>query len=83
MYTIRYLVSPVSLEKTMENKIRYFRFMHREMTQQELAEKVGVTRQTIIAIEKGVFNPSVKLALKMAKIFGVSVEEIFSLNDAD
>ncbi|MFZ5519560.1 MAG: helix-turn-helix transcriptional regulator [Candidatus Zhuqueibacterota bacterium] len=67
----------------MENKIRYFRFMHQEMTQQELADKVGVTRQTIIAIEKGVFNPSVKLALKMAKVFGVNVEEIFSLNDAD
>jgi len=67
----------------MENKIRYFRFMNKEMTQQELADWVGVARQTIIAIEKGAFNPSVKLALKMAKIFGVTVEEIFALDAND
>lgn len=67
----------------MENKLRYFRFMNKEMTQAELAEKVGVTRQTVLAIEKGAFNPSVRLALKMAKIFGVSVEDIFSLEEKD
>lgn len=67
----------------MENKIRYFRFMNKEMTQAELASRTGVTRQTIIAIEKGAFNPSVKLALKMAKAFGVSVEEIFTLDEKD
>ena len=67
----------------MENKLRYYRFMSSEMTQQEVADKVGVTRQTILAIEKGTFNPSVKLALKMARLFNVSVEELFTLGDKD
>ncbi len=67
----------------MENKIRYYRFMNHEMTQHELADQVNVTRQTILAIEKGVFNPSVKLALKIAKVFGVSVEEVFTLDQTD
>jgi putative transcriptional regulator len=67
----------------MQNKIRYFRFMNQEMTQQELAERTGVTRQTIIAIEKGAFNPSVKLALKIAQLFGVKVEDIFTLEPDD
>jgi putative transcriptional regulator len=57
--------------------------MNKEMTQAELAERAGVTRQTIIAIEKGAFNPSVKLALKMARVFGVTVEELFSLGEDD
>lgn len=57
--------------------------MNQEMTQQELASRVDVTRQTIIAIEKGAFNPSVKLALKMAKVFGVAVEDIFTLDAND
>lgn len=48
-------------------------------TQEELAEKAGVTRQTIIAIEKGNYTPSVALALKLAKIFKVSVEDLFKL----
>ena len=53
--------------------------MHGELTQQELAEKVKVSRQTILAIEKGKFNPSVRLALLIAKVFDVSIEEIFYL----
>jgi len=53
--------------------------MNGEMTQQELADKVGVTRQTIYAIETGKFNPSVKLALRIAKSFQVRLEEIFYL----
>ncbi|MCI0515402.1 helix-turn-helix transcriptional regulator [candidate division KSB1 bacterium] len=67
----------------MQTKLRYYRFMNHEMTQQGLADKVGVTRQTIIAIEKGAFNPSVRLALKIARIFGTSVEAIFSLDEND
>ncbi|MCF7814755.1 MAG: helix-turn-helix transcriptional regulator [Candidatus Cloacimonetes bacterium] len=51
------------------------------MTQQELAEKVEVTRQTILAIEKGKFNPSVKLALLIADVFHKNVEEIFFLEE--
>lgn len=49
------------------------------LTQVELAEKVGVTRQTIIAIEKGDYTPSVALALRLAKVFKVSVEDLFTL----
>jgi putative transcriptional regulator len=67
----------------MQNKIKYYRFMTGEMTQQQLAEKVSVTRQTIIAIEKGSFNPSVKLALKLSKILNTNVESLFSLDKAD
>jgi putative transcriptional regulator len=57
--------------------------MSGEMTQQQLAEKVGVTRQTIIAVEKGSFNPSVKLALKLSKILNTEVESLFSLDEKD
>ncbi len=67
----------------MKNKIRHYRFLNGEMTQQALAKRAGVTRQTIIAIEKGAFNPSVKLALKLAAIFKEQVETLFSLDEAD
>jgi putative transcriptional regulator len=52
------------------------------MTQQELARRVEVSRQTILAIEKGKFNPSVKLALQIARVFAVPVSELFYLEDA-
>ncbi len=55
--------------------------MNGELTQQELAEKVSVSRQTIISIEKGKFNPSMKLALLIARVFKVNVEEIFYLEE--
>lgn len=67
----------------MKNKVRQYRFLKGEMTQQALADKVGVTRQTIIAIEKGAFNPSVKLALKLASVFDEQVELLFSLDEDD
>jgi len=63
------------------NKLRELRFMNGEMTQQELASKVEVTRQTIISIEKSKFNPSVKLALAIAEVFDVPVEDIFFLQE--
>ena len=66
----------------MKNTIRVARAEQR-MTQQELAEKVGVSRQTINAIESGKFVPSTVLALKIAHTFEKSVEEIFSLEDED
>ena len=66
----------------MNNKIRVARAEVR-MTQQQLAEAAGLSRQTINAIESGKFVPSTVLALKMAKIFGKSVEEIFQLEDED
>jgi putative transcriptional regulator len=63
----------------LKNNLKTFRFMNGQMTQQELADKVSVTRQTIYAIENGKFNPSVKLALLIAKTFHATVEEIFYL----
>lgn len=63
------------------NNIRKLRFNHDEMTQQELADKVGVTRQTIIAIEKGQYSPSLELAFRIARVFGSSLEEVFSFED--
>ncbi len=65
----------------LENKIREFRFKRDEMTQEELADALGVSRQTILAIEHGKFNPSVVLALRLARFFGVKVEEIFMLRE--
>jgi len=63
----------------LNNDLRRCRFEHNEISQQELANAVGVTRLTIHSIEKGKFNPSVTLALKIASYFDKSVEEIFYL----
>ena len=67
----------------MKNNLRHYRYLSGEMTQQSLADRCGVTRQTIIAVEKGSFNPSVKLALKMAAVLNTTVHEIFVLEDDD
>ena len=61
----------------IKNKLRELRFFADEMTQQELAELVGVTRQTIMAIEKSKYSPSLETAFKIAEIFGQSLEEVF------
>lgn len=61
----------------IKNNVRRLRFDRNEMTQQELAEKAGCTRQTIIAIEQGKYVPSLELAFKVAGAFGVSLEEVF------
>ncbi|MBR6286965.1 MAG: helix-turn-helix transcriptional regulator [Bacteroidaceae bacterium] len=66
----------------MKNNIRVERAILR-MTQQQLAELIGVTRQTINAIEAGKYVPSTVLALKMAAVFGKSVNEVFFLEDED
>jgi len=62
----------------ISNNIRKLRFLNEEMTQQHLAEKVGVTRQTIIAMEQGKYSPSLELAFRIALVFGVPLEEVFS-----
>jgi len=59
------------------NHVRKLRFENGEMTQQQLAERVGVTRQTIIAIEAGKYAPSLPLAFRIARTFGVSIERVF------
>jgi len=61
----------------IRNQIRRLRFDHGEMTQQELADTVGCTRQTIIAVEAGKYVPSLSLAFQIARTFGVSVEDVF------
>ena len=63
----------------MDNELKKHRFLNGQITQEELAAAVGVSRQTIIAIEKGKFNPSVKLALLLAEFFECKVEDIFHL----
>ena len=62
----------------ISNNIRKLRFFQNEMTQQQLAEKVGVTRQTIIAMEQDKYSPSLELAFRIAHVFGVPLEEVFS-----
>ena len=59
------------------NNVRHLRFDNNEMSQQELAEKAGCTRQTIIAIEQGKYNPSLALAFRIAHAFGVKLEDVF------
>jgi putative transcriptional regulator len=61
----------------ISNRIRRLRFDHSEMTQQQLADKVGVTRQTIIAIEAGKYSPSLPLAFRIARAFNATVEDVF------
>lgn len=67
------------MREVVQNRIYEIR-MKAEITQEELSEKVGVSRQTIIAIEKGNYVPSVLLALRLAKFFQKPVEELFSLS---
>ena len=67
----------------IRNNIRSLRFHHEEMTQQQLAEKVRVTRQTIIAIEKEKYTPSLELAFRIARAFDVPFEEVFFLEETN
>ncbi len=64
----------------LRNHLRRYRFEAEEMTQQELADRAGVTRQTIISIEKGNYSPSVELALRIARVFDTTVEALFELD---
>jgi putative transcriptional regulator len=59
------------------NSIRALRFAHGEMTQAELARRLDVTRQTVIAIEQGRYSPSLELAFQIARVFGVPLDEVF------
>jgi putative transcriptional regulator len=62
----------------ISNHIRKFRFQQDEMTQQELADKVGVTRQTVLAIESGKYSPTLELAFRMARVFNAPLGEVFT-----
>ena len=61
----------------LTNSIRKLRFFNNEMTQQELAKKTGVSRQTIVAVENCKYSPSLELAFKIALVLGVKLEEVF------
>ena len=63
------------------NRIRALRFAHGEMTQADLAQRVGVTRQTIIAIEQGKYSPSLEMAFQIARVFGVPLDDVFQYPD--
>ncbi len=63
------------------NSIRALRFAHGEMTQADLADRIGVTRQTIIAIEQGRYSPSLEMAFQIARVFEVPLDEVFQYPD--
>ena len=65
------------MAKTIQNNIRKLRFDRKEMTQQELADKIGVTRQTVNAIELGKYSPSLEVAFRIADVFGVPLDQVF------
>jgi putative transcriptional regulator len=63
------------------NQIRRLRFEHGEMTQSELAEKIGMTRQTVAAIEAGKYSPSLEAAFRIAHVFGVKLDDVFQWSE--
>jgi putative transcriptional regulator len=65
------------------NSIRALRFAHGEMTQADLADRVGVTRQTVIAIEQGKYSPSLEMAFQIARVFGVPLDDVFAYPEDD
>ncbi|MGJ9460010.1 helix-turn-helix transcriptional regulator [Oceanobacillus sp. CF4.6] len=65
----------------IHNNIRSLRFNHNEITQQQLADEVGVTRQTILSLEKGNYSPSLELAFRIARHFDLAIEEVFTFEE--
>ena len=72
---------PRRSEPNLTNCVRELRTQTDSMTQQSLADAVGVTRQTIVAMETGTYTPSLALALRISRVFGRSVEEVFELKE--
>ena len=68
-------------DATLRNTIRRLRFDHGEMTQQGLADRVGCTRQTIMLLEQERYTPSLLLAMRIARVFGTTVDQIFTLEE--
>jgi putative transcriptional regulator len=67
----------------ISNRIRQLRFENGEMTQQQLGQRIGVTRQTVNAIELGKYSPSLEAAFRMAEVFGVPLEQVFQYKPGD
>jgi putative transcriptional regulator len=65
------------------NRIRALRFEHGEMTQAELADRIGVTRQTVIAIEQGRYSPSLEMAFRIAHVFKVRLDDVFQYPEGE
>jgi putative transcriptional regulator len=65
------------MAKSIQNNIRRLRFDRKEMTQQELADRIGVTRQTVNAIELGKYSPSLETAFRISEVFGVPLDQVF------
>lgn len=65
------------VEGPIANQVRTLRFLHGEMTQGELGDRIGVTRQTIAAIEAGKYSPSLEAAFRIARVFGKPLEDVF------
>jgi putative transcriptional regulator len=65
------------------NAIRALRFANGEMTQADLANRIGVTRQTVIAIEQGRYSPSLEMAFQIARVFGASLDDVFQYPDTE
>jgi len=68
---------------TVTNQIRALRFAHGEMTQAELGKQIGMTRQTVIAIEQGRYSPSLETAFRISQVFGVPLEDVFQYNEGE
>ena len=68
---------------TVTNQIRSLRFAHGEMTQAELGKQIGMTRQTVIAIEQGRYSPSLETAFRIAQVFGVPLDDVFQYNQGE
>jgi putative transcriptional regulator len=67
----------------IRNQIRRLRFEHGEMTQEELARRIGMTRQTVAAIEKGKYSPSLEAAFRIARAFGVGLDDVFQWTEGE
>ena len=65
------------------NSIRSLRFAHEEMTQADLASRIGVSRQTVIAIEQGRYSPSLEMAFQIARVFDASLDDVFQYPDTE
>jgi len=71
----------ISASRKIESRIQVYRAA-RELTQQELADAIGVTRATIVALERGDYNPSLELAFRLSKFFGAKIEELFKFKSS-
>lgn len=76
-FSFSIIAAVTDMKPAISNNIRKLRFGHDEMSQQALADAIGVTRQTVFAIEKGKYSPSLEVAFKIAEVFCVGLDEVF------